>query len=558
MLEMSDAAEIEQLMTLLLDGGLKLVGATRGWISRLDYTTGDLNIVAYRGEMPRVLKLSFGKGITGNALRKEEPITAKNVNDPRWKGIYAPCWTDTISEMAIPILLNRARVRIGKEITKGMKPIGVLNIESPYLNFFSQTDENCLWSLAQYAGLMIERLEFDRKLNDLRAVENRIANEPDYNRIMTTLLRRISATLEFDYVNILMVNPDYNCIQSEYVTGISRHEEQKFKKAAIYSLNSKRIYTDIVKSGQIEVPDLNDRRLDKEIARQFRIDHFIRVFVPMIAASGKRVIGVVEAGYNKEYRRYIYDRDVQMLKYLIDYAAHALQQERAMLIDTITHELRKPTSGIRNNASFLQRRFEELDESIIYKKLDDLVADGEIILYQIAELEYALGRRQPISKLEKTLVYRDIVIKTLNQIKPLVSGRGFNPSRIEYNPADSHRILVLTDRARLNQVVFNLLENSLKYAEPDPAKFRIKVELEEDWDYSILKFQDWGIGIGEEYKEKIFERSFRTPEAKKIDVTGSGLGMTISREIMNQLGGHLRLTNNYKPTEFEVAIPKRK
>ena len=72
-----------------------------------------------------------------------------------------------------------------------------------------------------------------------------------------------------------------------------------------------------------------------------------------------------------------------------------------------------------------------------------------------------------------------------------------------------------------------------------------------------MKFKDWGIGIKQAYVEKIFEDGFRTPEAIEKDVSGSGLGLTISRLIMQHLGGDLILANNFKPTEFHLLLPKR-
>ena len=116
---------------------------------------------------------------------------------------------------------------------------------------------------------------------------------------------------------------------------------------------------------------------------------------------------------------------------------------------------------------------------------------------------------------------------------------------------------MVTDRAKLNQVVFNLLINSIKYADDDPREFTVRIELGETRDDFVLKFKDWGMGIKREYADRIFEDGFRTPEASSKDPTGSGLGLTISKIIMEQLKGNLVLANAYKPTEFHLVLPKR-
>jgi signal transduction histidine kinase len=276
----------------------------------------------------------------------------------------------------------------------------------------------------------------------------------------------------------------------------------------------------------------------------------------MIVSSDDRVIGTVEAGYSRRYRKYIYERDVQILQGVVDYAVRALERRRRELLERINHEFKNPIVGIRNNASFLRRRVVELSDDQICQKLDDISTDSEILLYQLENLGYILGRPPRTSKRELTLVYRDIIIKTINQLKPLIAERRFDISRAEFAVKDAHRVKIYVDKAKLNQVVYNILMNSIKYAEKDPDAFQIQIALEETANNFIFKFKDWGIGIKKEFKEKVFEDGFRAPEAINRFVTGSGLGLTIARETVRELGGDLILANNGKPTEFHLVLPK--
>ena len=57
-------------------------------------------------------------------------------------------------------------------------------------------------------------------------------------------------------------------------------------------------------------------------------------------------------------------------------------------------------------------------------------------------------------------------------------------------------------------------------------------------------------------EEKIFEAGYRGTSARATNVTGSGLGLTISQKLMRQSGGDLVLGNNENPTEFQMVIPK--
>ncbi len=558
MQEMTKARDVDKLLELILDRGLELIGFRRGWISRLNFKTGELDVVADHDNPPKRPPLKLGQGITGKALQEERPIRADNVYSPEWNGIYVEIWPDTHSELAVPILINNAEIRKGRKINFGSKPIGVFNVESPDPCAFFQADEDILWSLARHAAIMIERLEFDQKLAKLAKIEKEILGRKNWDEIINIVMQGITETLGFAYVNVSLVNPEHTRIKTEYVIGYPDNEVEEFKRMADHSLDSNDIQADIVRSKQIEVPDIEDKRFDPGIRKRFRHDRLIRgVYMPMIVPSDDRVIGTIEAGYEISHRNYIYERDIQILKGFVDYVTLALEQRKKWLLEQIGHEFRSAIVGIKSNASFLQRRVEELTQDLIQRKFDDILTDCEILLFQVKELEHILGLPAPISKIEKTVVVRDIIIKTIKQLKPLIAEQGFHLSKIEYNPADIPKIIIYVDKAKLNQVVYNLLTNSIKYAEDGPDLFTIRILVNETKDNFIIKFKDWGIGIGKEFSEKIFEEGFRTPEAVSKNVTGSGLGLTISRKIMREFGGDLVLANNDKPTEFHMILPKR-
>jgi putative methionine-R-sulfoxide reductase with GAF domain/nitrogen-specific signal transduction histidine kinase len=563
MLKMTQASAEEELLELLLNGAVDLVGSAKVGISKLDYQTGELKTVAKTHEPDQETKVEMGKGITGSAFSQEKTINVHDVSDPKWKGIYIKYWNDTKSEIAIPILVERVPVRIKTDVrSDGTKNIGVLNLESPEINAFSNEDQERLELIARYTAIRIAKIETDQRLNDLKPIEQALVNERNFDSIINAVIDGITNVLKFEFVNISLVNPERTRIKTEYVSGLSKELSEEFKKLANHDLNPSHsridIQADLVRKREIEVPIPEDLRLDQNIFKKFHHKNLLRVFLPMIEPARGMVIGTVEAAYDRRYRKYIYEQDVQILKNFVDYALHALEQRKSGFIDRITHEFRSPIVGIRSNADFLKRRFEELDDDFRNKKFSDVLTDCEILLYQVGELEYILGDRNSQKlKIRRTCVFRDIIIKTVNQLKPIVQEQSFKISNIIYNPDDSKKILVDTDPFKLNQVVYNLLINSIKYADKDPAKFKIEIELMEDKNYFTIKFKDWGIGIDKKHNYDIFREGFRCPEAWRMDVNGTGLGLTISKIIMLQLDGDLILQNNKNPTEFHLKLPKQ-
>jgi signal transduction histidine kinase/putative methionine-R-sulfoxide reductase with GAF domain len=566
MQRMTEMRTVDELLELILDRAHQLIDFKYGLITRVDLSKGKQQFVAHLGDSLEYHSLPLWKGITGKALNDMEPMRVDDVQNEPWRELYMERWKDTRSELAVPIFIGSAEVRIERKIYLKPKLIGVINLESPIVGNFSKSDEDILVMLARHAAIMIQRLEYDQKSASLRQMERDIAGKQDWDEIIRIVMKAITDTLGYEYVNISLVDRERNRIKTEYITGIPENDVDLFKKMANHSLESDDIQAHIVRNREIEVPASNDPRFDTAIFSRFRHDHLIRVYIPMITASDNQVSGTVEAGYGREYREYIYEQDVQILQNFIDYAVQALEQRRKGLLDRISHEFRAPIVGIRSNASFLFRRFPELDSSFIRRKFNDILADSELLLFQVKELEHILGRTSPVSKRERILIFRDIIIKifrdiiikTIQQLKPIVRDKGFDISKIIYDQADIHKIgSIYVDKAKLNQVVYNLLMNSIKYAEEDPDQFTIRISLYKTRDAFVIKFKDWGIGIKKRLEEKIFEDGFRAPEAIQKFVTGSGLGLTISRKTMRELGGDLLLVNHYKPTEFHLILPKK-
>jgi signal transduction histidine kinase len=529
-------------------------------LARLNHLNGNLDIKRKHSTSKVAINpgTSLGKGNITKAIRERKSIVVNNV---KTDNNYVERWEEARSEIVIP-LVNRTLIREGRKVKAGTKCIGIINIESSAVNAFSDIDEKHLSLLADCASIVIERCSFREKISAIRELEQEISRAQDYHTIINKIVEGITDILEFEWVNISLVDPDRKMIRSEYVRGISDDLIKDFKREAEHSLleGEKDIQADIIRSREIEVPDPQDFRFDRKIHLKYGHDKLARVFLPLIEPSSNLVIGTVEAGYPRKYRKNIYEQDITILKSLVDYTAHALERKKSGLIDRITHELKSPIVGIRANASFLQTRFSDarVGRDLITIKFEDILTDCEMLTYQIRQFEYFMGRNAfEKIKPEEVNVFRDIVIKTIYQLKSYIQDEyGFSMDGITYNINDSRRIIIYTDKTKLNQVIYNLILNAIKYSKQDPNFFKMMIEVDEDRDFFIIKIKDAGIGIKEKDKVKVFEEGFRSSEAIS-KVEGSGLGLSISRTIMRQLGGDLKLVNNPSYTEFHMIIPKK-
>jgi len=112
-------------------------------------------------------------------------------------------------------------------------------------------------------------------------------------------------------------------------------------------------------------------------------------------------------------------------------------------------------------------------------------------------------------------------------------------------------ILILEDD--LYQIIFNLVENGIKY-NISGGKLTITVHREED--NAILKVQDTGVGIPEESLSHVFERFYRVDKARSRKSGGSGLGLSIVRNMVERNGGQIFLESRIGVgTTFTVVFP---
>jgi len=113
--------------------------------------------------------------------------------------------------------------------------------------------------------------------------------------------------------------------------------------------------------------------------------------------------------------------------------------------------------------------------------------------------------------------------------------------------------LVHADRAKVRQVLLNLLSNAAKFA-PDGGK--LKVEAISDGDWCQVSVIDSGIGIKKEDQERIFETFCQIDSPMTRERSGTGLGLTLAKQIIEKHGGRIWVESKYrKGSKFMFTLP---
>lgn len=109
------------------------------------------------------------------------------------------------------------------------------------------------------------------------------------------------------------------------------------------------------------------------------------------------------------------------------------------------------------------------------------------------------------------------------------------------------------DKLHISSMLYNLLDNALKYSKNDP---QIKIEVIAHKEFVELCVSDNGIGIAPEYREKIFEKFFRVPNESRHNAKGYGLGLSYVSQIAKQHAGFIEVKSELgKGSTFSVKLP---
>jgi two-component system phosphate regulon sensor histidine kinase PhoR len=123
---------------------------------------------------------------------------------------------------------------------------------------------------------------------------------------------------------------------------------------------------------------------------------------------------------------------------------------------------------------------------------------------------------------------------------------------LTYNPARED-LEVFGDKDKLRQVLINLILNAVKYTE----KGKIEVIVEEDNKTARVIVKDTGIGIPENYLDRIFERFFRVDKARSRSQGGTGLGLAIVKHIVEAHNSKVNVSSTVdEGSEFSFSLKK--
>ncbi len=229
----------------------------------------------------------------------------------------------------------------------------------------------------------------------------------------------------------------------------------------------------------------------------------------------------------------------EMAQRLLD-SVNARQKDEANrkeLIAGISHDLRTPLTSIKAYVEGLETGVASTPE--IQKRYLETIKNKTI------DLEHIVSQLFLFSKLdigEFPLYLENVEIgKELSNMVSNLSEEYEKKGLIITLIQNMENIFVKADIVQLRNAIINVLENSVKYKNKEQGKMRISCESKDN--YVTIKLEDNGPGVSEEALEKLFDIFYRTDSSRSNPSKGSGLGLSITAKILEQLGGSIKAEN---------------
>ncbi len=289
-----------------------------------------------------------------------------------------------------------------------------------------------------------------------------------------------------------------------------------------------------------------------------------RLFLPM--RTGRAIIGVVGIDSEKDGPPLPNPAERRLLDALIDQSALAIERVylvediervkrtveterlRAALLTSISHDLKTPLAAVLGASEALR----DLSAKLTDDQKADLLAT---VIDESERLNRFIANLLDMTKLESGAIAPNAALQDLHEVVGSVLRRAekmLAAHRVELDLASDLPMLEL-DAVLFEQVLFNLLDNAVKYA---PAGTVISVSSRRDDGAVLLQIADEGEGIPDVDLERIFDKFYRVRKGDRVRA-GTGLGLAISRGFIEAMHGTITAANRSDRTGavFTLRLP---
>lgn len=227
-----------------------------------------------------------------------------------------------------------------------------------------------------------------------------------------------------------------------------------------------------------------------------------------------------------------------------------LSEIKNEFINNLTHEFKTPISSINLSANLLKNETLKLSRERKAKYLDLIDQESQRLEGQVDKiLQIAMIDSGNFTLEKEDVDIHEAISKVLDSLALAIEQKG---AKVNLE-LDAHKSVVSGDPTHMVNIIFNLVDNALKYSAKDPE---ISIKTSNESQGIKIAIKDNGIGIGEEIQKFIFDKFYRVNTGDVHDVKGFGLGLSYVKNLIDAHRGSIDIVSKQNQgAEFRVYIP---
>lgn len=227
-----------------------------------------------------------------------------------------------------------------------------------------------------------------------------------------------------------------------------------------------------------------------------------------------------------------------------------LSEVKTDFINNMTHELKTPISTIGLSSELLLRGDFKEDPDRLHRYAEIIYKENKRLENQVERvLNVAKLDREKLTLKKESCSIHDLILEAKESFDINQTDKG---GEIELL-LDAQRETLMMDEVHITNVIYNLLDNAVKYCNTVP---HIDIRTWDDGQFFYLTITDNGIGMKREDLKMIFDKFYRVPTGNLHDVKGFGLGLYYVKLIVEEHGGTIQVRSQLgKGTTFSLKFP---
>lgn len=563
-------SDVEKLLQIIMNSAVDILNAEAGsLLLTAEDGSGDLEfrvVIGGAGSNLLGTRLPAGKGVVGEVMKTAQATIVNDaVHDPRHEGKIAESYISR-SLLAVPLIAKNQTIGVLEVINKKDK--------TPFV----EEDSELLTTFSGQAAIAIENarlfqqtdLQLSARLSELESIE-RIDNElnrtQDLKQVAEITVRSAMNILKADAGALGIVHLDSNILEIVAIKGYKENEYPDGADGLLWQLD-KGIIGRVMRSRQADIA--MDVVLDPDYNTGLTGSNS-QITVPMLSGNVVNAILILEKNTAPRFslpdwafaQRIAEHASIAVANAQFYAALMQANHSKSEFMGFAAHELKNPLSSVKGYADVLI-------SGMTGPLTDQQKGFVGIIKSNAERLQTIIDDLRDAARLDSTDEFKvdaapiNIHGVVVEALRPLI--RSLEEKQQELiNDVKENLPLVWADEKRVFQVLTNLVTNANKYSPPN-RPIRLNAEVIENYydqkgkprgrmmQISII---DQGLGISESDQKRLFrEQYFRSTNQAALDQPGTGLGMKLTKGIMDRHNGEIWLKSELGVgSTFFISFP---